>query len=423
MGAGYVGLSTALGFSNLGHQVICLDSNPDRIRDLNNGLVPIYEPLMEELLRESLALKRLSFTTNASLAYAETEFIFICVQTPASAIGKADLSYLEAAIETLKDYYYSGQVVVLKSTVPFGTASYLARVYPEIMFVSNPEFLREGFAIYDFMNPARIVIGGGSKTAVEGVAKLYRSISAPILSTDWATAEIIKYSANTLLASRISFVNEIAQICDHFGGSMSVVRDALALDPRIGEMFLAPGPGWGGSCFPKDVLELQNMVASAGLDLPIIQAINRSNENTINGITRYILKLVNECVRGKRVGILGLAFKAGTDDVRDSPSVKIAESLVEEGIQVFAFDPKVKSIPLTDNTLFTLLEEGMQVIDNCDVLVALTEWPEFRNLTPEISHVGGMSVLDARGILDESKWKSAGADFHRFGEGSSHEIQ
>jgi UDPglucose 6-dehydrogenase len=400
IGAGYVGLTTAACFASLGHEVACADIDEDRVARLNRGEIPIVEAGLDALVREGMEDGRLSFVVRAEVAARTAEFAYLCVPTPQGDDGSADLSYIEAAARQIGPVLPSEAVVVNKSTVPVGSTRAVERVLgrDDVMVVSNPEFLREGSAVHDFLNPDRIVIGSDDQSAAVRVASLYIGVTAPIIVTDPPSAETIKYASNAFLATKISFVNAIAAVCEAVGADVKDVVLGMGYDKRIGHEFLKPGPGWGGSCFPKDSRALVHIADSAGYSFDLLRGVITVNDDQFQRVVTKVRDMVGGSLAGVRVGVWGLTFKARTDDTRDSPALRIVSLLTEEGAQVRAYDPAVKApvgevVPATD---------PYSVCEDADVIVVLTEWDEFRWL--DFDKVAGLMsqlrVVDARNLLD-----------------------
>jgi UDPglucose 6-dehydrogenase len=401
IGAGYVGLTTAACFSHLGHDVVCADIDEDRVARLSQGEVPIVEAGLDAMVREGLDGGRLRFVVGAGNAAAGSEFAYLCVPTPQGDDGSADLSYIEAAARQVGPVLPAEAVVVNKSTVPVGSTRVVERVLgrDDVVVVSNPEFLREGSAVHDFLSPDRIVIGSDDQSAAVRVAALYIGVTAPIIVTDPPSAETIKYASNAFLASKISFVNAIAAVCEAVGADVKDVVLGMGYDKRIGHEFLRPGPGWGGSCFPKDSRALVRIAEDAGYSFDLLAGVITVNEDQFHRVVAKVRSLVGGSLEGVKVGVWGLTFKARTDDTRDSPALRIVGLLAGQGAHVRAYDPAVKGpvegvVPATD---------PYSVCDGADVLVVLTEWDEFRWL--DFDKVAGLmaspQVVDARNLLDK----------------------
>ena len=402
VGAGYVGLTTAACLARMGHQVVCTDVNEPRITGLQRGQMPIREPGLGELVRAGLASARLSFVCGSAEAAARADFVFLCVPTPSGPDGGTDLSYLEAATSEVRSSLRPGAVVVNKSTAPAGTARMLDRVLrrADVSVASNPEFLRQGSAVQDFLNPDRIVVGAADITVAERVVGLYASIDAPVLVTDPASAETIKYAANAFLATKLSFSNAVAALCEAVGADVDDVLVGMGYDRRIGRDYLRPGPGWGGSCLPKDTRALIAGASSAGYDFALLRSVVEANEAQFARIVDKVACRV--ALPGARIALLGLAFKAGTDDLRDSPSLEIARRLVAAGAVVQAFDPAVCASAATEEAGIVVAGDAYAACDGASALVVATEWDEFRHLDfGRVARVmADLHVIDARNLLD-----------------------
>ncbi|MBV9314762.1 MAG: UDP-glucose/GDP-mannose dehydrogenase family protein [Pseudonocardia sp.] len=419
IGTGYVGLTTGACLASLGHEVVCADVDIQKIARLRHGDVPILEPGLTELVTEGLAAGRLKFVVGARNAIAPTELsdepvevVFLCVPTPMGTGGAADLTAVETVAREIRDLLPSGCVVVNKSTVPVGTAARTKQLLGrrDIAVVSNPEFLREGSAVHDFLNPDRIVVGCDQQDAAERVAALYSRLGAPTLLTDAASSEMVKYAANCFLAMKLSYVNAMAELCERLGANVHEVTEGMGYDRRIGQAFLKPGPGWGGSCLPKDTHALMQICDAAGLEFPLLKASLETNERQSGRMVDKIRTAVGGSLRGKRVGLLGLTFKAGTDDLRDSPALTVAEGLRAEGAELTAFDPGCPAaVPgLTDGIVVT--DDPMAVAKDADAITVLTEWPEFRALDwPAMTKLAANpTVVDTRNLLDPAVLRRAG---------------
>jgi UDPglucose 6-dehydrogenase len=401
IGAGYVGLTTAACFSQLGHDVVCADINEKRVAQLSKGEVPIVEAGLEALVRDGLDQGTLRFVVGNAEAARTAEFAYLCVPTPQGDDGSADLSYIESAARDIGPVLPAEAVVVNKSTVPVGSTRVVERVLgrDDVVVVSNPEFLREGSAVHDFLNPDRIVIGSDDQSAAVRVASLYIGVTAPIIVTDPASAETIKYASNAFLATKISFVNAIAAVCEAVGADVKDVVLGMGYDKRIGHEFLKPGPGWGGSCFPKDSRALVRIADNAGYSFDLLSGVITVNDDQFHRVVAKVREAVGGSLESVKVGVWGLTFKARTDDTRDSPAVRIVELLGEQGADVRAYDPAVKG-PIGG---VAPLSDPYSVCDGADVLVVLTEWDEFRWL--DFDKVAGLMavsrVVDARNLLDK----------------------
>ncbi len=418
IGTGYVGLTTGACFAHLGHDVICADVDVEKVDLLSAGGIPIVEDRLEQLVREGLDEGRLKFVVGAASAAADCEVAFLCVPTPQNPDGSADLSYIQDASRELAPVLPFEAILVNKSTVPVGSTRVVERVLerPDVSVVSNPEFLREGSAVKDFLHPDRIVIGSEDQSAAIKVLSLYLGISAPTVVTDPATAETIKYAANAFLATKLSFVNAIAAVCEGVGADVNDVILGLGYDNRIGSEFLRPGPGWGGSCFPKDTKALVRIAAQVGYDFRLLDGVIAVNQEQFVRVVDKVRRSVGGDLSGRTVAVWGLTFKAGTDDLRDSPALEIIGRLLEQGALVQAFDPTVTSA----DGLPSGTSVALSTTDACagaDVLVVLTEWDEFRWQDPVAlaEDMNGRAVVDARNILDRARWQRHGFDYQGIG--------
>ena len=411
IGAGYVGLTTAACFSHLGHDVICADIDEAKIAQLTRGEVPIVEAGLEALVREGLEGGRLSFVVGAANAAPSAEFAYLCVPTPQDDDGGADLSYIEAAAREIGPRLPSEAVVVNKSTVPVGSTRVVERVLgrDDVVVVSNPEFLREGSAVHDFLNPDRIVIGSDDQSAAVRVASLYIGVTAPIIVTDPPSAETIKYASNAFLAAKISFINAIAAVCDAVGADVKDVVLGMGYDKRIGHEFLKPGPGFGGSCLPKDTRALVHIADNAGYSFDLMRGVITVNEDQFHRVVAKVREMAGGSLEGVKVAVWGLTFKARTDDTRESPALRIVSLLADQGAEVQAYDPAVKGpvggvVPAAD---------PYSVCDGARVLAVLTEWDDFRWL--DFDKVAGLMetprVVDARNLLDRPALERRGFSY------------
>ncbi len=411
IGAGYVGITSAAGLASLGHDVVCADIDEARIAALNDARVPIFEDGLTKLVRQGLDAGRLEFVIGATTASAASDFHFLCLPTPPGGDGAADLSFIMDVAREIAAHLPSGSVVVNKSTVPVGTAALVAEAIsrPDVSVVSNPEFLREGSALADFLNPDRIVVGGDDPVATERVAELYAKLSAPIQQTDAKSSELIKYASNAYLATKLTFVNEIAEVCEQLGADIHEVMHGMGLDKRIGTSYLSPGPGWGGSCFPKDTEALVHIAASVDVEFDFLRNVIELNHRHIERIAAKVKKFVGGDLAGRRVGAWGLTFKAGTDDLRDSPALAVLRLLVEEGALVTAYDPTVAehNDALPD---VVVANSPIAAATGCDALVLLTEWPEFLEvpLTEVAAVMAKPNIVDARNALDRDQLDAHG---------------
>jgi UDPglucose 6-dehydrogenase len=417
VGSGYVGLTTAACFADLGNQVTGLDIDAARVEGLRRGRVPFYEPGLSELLHRNARADRLTFTTDYPAALAEAEFVFLAVGTPMGKRGDADVSHIKAAAEAIGEHLDHPLVVVNKSTVPIGTGDLVSRIVAgartsDVAFsvVSNPEFLREGSAIADFMNPDRVVLGAHEPDAAQAVAELYRPLEAPILVTSLYTAEMIKYASNAFLATKISFINEMARICEVLEADVQVVADGMGMDRRIGRHFLDAGIGYGGSCFPKDVKALARMAEQMGYHPELLRSVMDINDDQRRLVVDRLRELLGG-LRGQVVGVLGLAFKPNTDDIREAPALDVVESLTQKGARVQVYDPaamdNAKHV-LNGGVIFA--KDAYGAARKADAIAVLTEWNEFRAL--DLDRLRRVMrrpvVVDGRNIWEPAEMRERG---------------
>jgi UDPglucose 6-dehydrogenase len=416
VGTGYVGLTTGACLASLGHRVVCADVDEVKIEKLRLGEIGIREDRLAELVVEGMAAGRLSFVVGASAALAElaaegepVEVMFLCVPTPMGVGGVADLAAVEAVLEETRAALPPGSVVVNKSTVPVGTALRTSELLgrDDIGVVSNPEFLREGTAVHDFLNPDRVVVGSAQQDAAERVAALYARLGAPTVLTDAASAEMIKYSANCFLAMKLSYVNAIAELCERLDADIADVTEGIGYDKRIGQSFLAPGPGWGGSCLPKDTHALLQVADSADFEFRLLRATidtnTRQQQRMVDKIRTMVTGKRSGSLSRRRLALFGLTFKAGTDDLRDSPALGVAALLKQAGAELVGYDPGVaESGARIDGSLLTVVDDPYVAAKDAEAIVILTEWPEFRQL--DWQRLAGVSagacVVDTRNLLD-----------------------
>jgi UDPglucose 6-dehydrogenase len=415
IGTGYVGLTTGACLAYLGHTVVCADIVEEKVSRLNRGEIPIVEAGLGELVNCGLVANRLSFVVGAAAAVPGAEFVFLCLPTPQDADGSADLSFVTAAACEIGSLLEPGTVVVNKSTVPVGSVGVVAQALGriDVSVVSNPEFLREGSAVRDWLNPDRIVIGGDNRRAVERVAGLYATLDAPVIRTDAASAEMIKYAANAFLATKLSFANAVANVCEKVGADVTEVLKGIGHDHRIGFDFLKPGPGWGGSCLPKDTAALVKTAAEHGYDFGFLRGAIEANNDQLDGVAAKIERMVGGSLVGRTVGVLGLAFKAGTDDVRDSPAVAVIQRILAAGAVVQAYDPAVGKAVSDVRTA----GDAYDAAAGADVLVILTEWPEFADLDFEkVRELMAMPrIVDARNLLSPGAMRAHGFAYDSIG--------
>lgn len=428
IGTGYVGLVSGACFSDFGHEVVCVDKDASKIEALERGVMPIFEPGLDQLVARNVEGKRLSFTTNLGEAVQGAGAIFIAVGTPSRrGDGHADLSYVLEATREIAGALSGPVVIVTKSTVPVGTGDQVERIIRELApeaeawVVSNPEFLREGAAIEDFKRPDRIVVGTQDQRAEEIMREVYRPLylnKAPLLFTSRRSAELIKYAANAFLATKITFINEMADLCEMVGAEVQDVSRGIGLDNRIGSKFLHAGPGYGGSCFPKDTLALLKTAEDYEAPLRIVEAVVKANDSRKRAMGRKVLRAVGEGPRGKTVALLGLTFKPNTDDMRDAPSLWIVQALEDAGVQVRGYDPEgtEQARPLMPNVAF--FDDPYSAADGADAVVIVTEWDVLRALDlKRLAQIMAQPVLvDLRNVYPIDEVENAGLRWHGIGQ-------
>jgi UDPglucose 6-dehydrogenase len=442
IGTGYVGLVTGACFADLGNDVVCLDIVPEKITRLRAGEMPIFEPDLEQIVRRNTAAGRLAFTTEHAEAVPDADFIFIAVDTPTSGTGGgADMSRVENAARAIAQHLTRSAIVVNKSTMPVGSgdlvynliAEHLADTSLSVAVVSNPEFLREGSAVHDFLHPDRVVLGSSHRAAADQVAQLYLPLRAPIMITDIYTAEMIKYASNAFLATKISFINEMARICDLLGADITEVAEGMGYDKRIGRAFLNAGLGYGGSCFPKDVRALSYMADEVGLHPQMLEAVTRINEDQRRMVVERLELALGGLgsLNGRRIAVLGLAFKDNTDDMRDAPAIDIVNWLLAAGARVRAYDPKAVE---TARRLFpgweldgrvTYCADEYDAATGCEGLVVITEWKRFRQIDPRrlrdvmvpTAEGGDPVMIDGRNLYNPEEMALAGFRYQGIGRG------
>lgn len=418
VGTGYVGLSTGVGLSELGHFVVCVDIDAKKIEILNGGKSPIAEAGMEDGINRNVAAGRLIFTTDVLGALSDANFVFLCLPTPQGDDGRADLSYIEAVAKQIGEHLLPGTVVVNKSTVPVGSnvqvAQWLNR--DDVFVVSNPEFLRQGTALEDFLHPNRIVVGGNNVQAVERVASLYAGVDAPVLRMNAASAEALKYAANSFLATKLTFINAIADICELVGADIFDVVEGLGMDPRIGPEFLNPGPGWGGSCFPKDTRALVKIAEGNGYDFALLRGVIQTNDEQYERIALKVVELCGGSVHGKVIASWGLTFKAHTDDLRDSPAIAVLTLLHDMGAVIRAYEPSATD-PYAAFPWIETVNSALGACRGADALAVLTEWPEFSGIDANAvaAVMKSLAVIDGRNVLNPEVWKFAGFTYRGVG--------
>jgi UDPglucose 6-dehydrogenase len=427
IGSGYVGLVSGACFADFGHEVVCVDLDEAKIRSLREGVIPIYEPGLDRLVADNVAAKRLSFTTNLAEAVAGSEVVFIAVGTPSRrGDGYADLSYVYAASASIAKAVQGFTVVVTKSTVPVGTGDEVERIIretnpkAEIAVVSNPEFLREGAAIEDFKRPDRIVVGAEDERARAVMSGVYRPLylnQSPLVFTNRRTAETIKYAANAFLAMKITFINEMADFCEKAGADVQDVAHGIGLDKRIGSKFLNAGPGYGGSCFPKDTMALVKTAQDFGTPIRLIETAVAVNDQRKRAMGRKVIALCGGNVRGKTIAVLGLTFKPNTDDMREAPSIAVIQALVDAGAKIRAYDPQGMEAAAGLLPSIDYLGSAYEAANGADCLVIVTEWNEFRSLDLDRlkRSMKTPALVDLRNIYKRSEVEAQGFAYESIG--------
>ena len=422
IGTGYVGLVTGACFAEFGVDVTCVDVDTTKIEKLNNGVIPIYEPGLDQIVEKNVKAGRLHFTTEIGSAVSGAQVVFLAVGTPPKDDGSPDMSYYQQAAKDVADAMNGYKVLVTKSTVPIGTGKWLRefvtanlKTPTEFGVASNPEFLREGAAIDDFMRPDRVVIGSNEDHAIEVMKELYRPlylIETPIVITSLEAAELIKYAANAFLATKITFINEVANLCDAIGCDVHDVARGMGMDNRIGRKFLHPGPGYGGSCFPKDTRALTTVADQFGVETRIVDAVIEANERQRDAMIPKIEALVGD-LSGKRIGVLGLSFKPETDDMRESPAIEIVHSMIERGASVRAFDPVAMDEAKHYLNGIEYASDEYDAIAGADALVIITEWNQFRALDMEKVKqlLKAPKIADLRNIYEPADMRELGFDY------------
>lgn len=421
IGVGYVGLVTGACLSDLGNNVICVDIDKKKIRNLKKNILPIYEPGLEELIKRNKS--RLKFTTNIKEGIKKSDIIFIAVGTPPRENGEADLTYVKDVAKAIGKYINGYKIIIDKSTVPVGMGDLVESIIDDISksrkkfdVVSCPEFLREGSALHDFMNPDRIVIGAKNKTVANKVAEIFQPLNTKIIITDLRSAEMIKYASNSFLATKISFINEIANICEKVGADVEIVANGMGFDKRIGRLFLNAGAGFGGSCFPKDVSALINIARSEDYDPIILKAVMEVNKMQKKSIVAKIKKMLGT-IEGRTIGILGIAFKPETDDIREAVSLEVMSALLEKGCRIKAYDPAAIQNAKKIIKGVKYVENAYEVAENAECLVILTEWNEFKELDlKKIKSIMKLpNIVDGRNIYDPETVKKMGFNYTGIG--------
>ena len=426
IGVGYVGLVTGAGFADLGNKVCCVDIDETKIKMLNEDRVPIFEPGLQEMIHRNVQAERITFTIDYAVALKDAEYVFIAVGTPEGVDGEADLKYVGQAAKTIAETMKHPLIIINKSTVPVGTGDWVADIIrsnqPEpidFSVVSNPEFLREGAAIQDFTGPDRIVLGSLNREAANKVAELYLSLRAPIMITDLRTAEMIKYASNAFLATRISFINEIANICEQLGADVKEVATGMGYDKRIGHYFLDAGVGYGGSCFPKDVKALAHMATTHGTHPQLLKAVMDINQYQRIHVVQKLRDVLGRNMKGKVIGLLGLAFKPNTDDMRESPAAEIARALLRENAKVKGYDPAAMGVVGKLIPDLQLSKDPYDLAKECDALILMTEWNEFKHLDmQQIKSLMRQPVfIDGRNLYDPNRMQAYGFIYRGVGRG------
>jgi UDPglucose 6-dehydrogenase len=423
IGAGYVGLVTATCFAELRHRVNLVEIDKDRVDCLKRGIMPIVEEQLPELWQSNWEAGRLSVTSDYKQGLADSEFAFITVGTPSAGNGKAELKWVRSATRSIAEAASGPMIIVLKSTVPVGTADIMARVIARhsrnshrFPVVSNPEFLREGMAVFDFMHPDRVVVGASDQRAADAVAKLHESLDSPIIKCDNRTAEISKYASNAFLATRVSFINEIALLCDEYGIDVTQVAEIVGMDPRFGSGYLSAGLGWGGSCLPKDVKGLIHMAKSRRVSVPLLRAVQQVNQRQPQLVIEKLCRLAGS-LEGKTIGILGLSFKPNSDDTREARSLLVISLLQEHGCQIKAYDPLAMQTVAKLFPDVTYCTDAYEVAAGSDALILVTEWDEFRelNMKKVASLMNHPVLIDGRNLYDPNEMAKAGFIYDSIG--------
>ncbi len=425
IGTGYVGLVSGVCLADLGHEVVCVDNDHGKVERLRGGEVPIFEPGLEDLCLKNVQAGRLSFTSDLATAVAESALVMVAVGTPSAPTGEADLSYIDMAVDQLVEVMPRNGFLVIKSTVPIGTNRGLAKRVQQagrgdLEVISNPEFLREGKAVQDFLQPDRVVVGAESEAGEALIQELYRPLSAagfPVLVTRLETAEIIKYAANAFLATKVAFINQIADLCEASGADVEDVAHAIGLDKRIGSQFLKAGPGYGGSCFPKDTRALAWTARRLNRPIGIVESVIEENEVRKNQMIDKIIAACGGSVAGLRIAVLGLAFKGGTDDTRESPALVIVPALQERGADIIAYDPAAMDMASKHLRDLRWAQDSLSALEGADLAVILTEWDDFRRL--DLKAVAAALrrplLIDLRNLFDPETAAEAGLDYVSIG--------
>ncbi|HTI97557.1 MAG TPA: UDP-glucose/GDP-mannose dehydrogenase family protein [Dongiaceae bacterium] len=416
IGTGYVGLVTGTCFAEVGHKVICVDNDEAKVKMLQGGGIPIYEPGLEEMVQKNVAAGRLTFTSSIAEGVEKSDVIFIAVPTPPQPDGSVDLSFIEKVARDIAGAITSYKIVVDKSTVPVNTGEKVSETIKryckskaEFDVVSNPEFLREGFAVEDLMKPDRVVIGVRSQRPVKAMTEIYKPFQAPIIVTDINSAELIKHAANSFLALKISYINAVSAICEASGANVQEVANGMGMDARIGRRFLDASLGFGGSCFPKDLSAFIKIAEELGCDFKLLKEVQRINEVQMD---RFVKKITETLwvLKGKKIGVLGLAFKQNTDDVRMSPAIDLCLRLQKEGASLRVHDPKAMDKAKALLKDVTYVDDMNAVAEGCDAIVIATEWPEFKHLDLEVARKGLSHpiMFDGRNLFDPKEMEKSG---------------
>lgn len=417
VGAGYVGLTAGACLASLGHSVTFLETSLERISLLRSNIMPIFEPGLQELFTQGVKADRIALTADPKIAVATAQFIFLCVPTPQDEDGSSDLSFLIKAVSEIRSSLPINSYLITKSTVPVGSSHLVSDLVnrDDVTVLSNPEFLREGSAIKDFLFPDRIVVGSPDRVLAEKFLQLFALIPGERVVTDRSSAELIKYVSNCLLAIRLSFINDVAAFCEQIDANMNDVKKGVGLDERIGDRFLEPGPGWGGSCLPKDLPALRAAAEKVGVVMPLLTASIESNERAHKRVVDRIETNLGGSLSGKKIAILGLTFKANTNDTRNSPALEVAKRFISRGAIVSAYDPEAQ---IDNHISIKIADSAVKAASHADALVVLTEWAEFKKLKPIdlLSSMNGNLVLDARDIFDSILWSKAGARILKIGQ-------
>lgn len=431
IGTGYVGLTTGACFADMGNRVVCVDVDRAKIARLEAGELPIHEPGLTEVVQRNAAADRLTFTTSYAVGMRNAEYVFIAVGTPEDGSGGADLSQVRAAAGSIADHLDHPVTIVNKSTVPLGTGDLVTRIIGEhrrhdvpFAVVSNPEFLREGSALHDCMNPERVVLGSNDAVAMDVVAELYTPLAVPIIKTDLRTAEMIKYASNAFLATRISFINEVAAICERLGADIKQVALGMGYDSRIGPGFLDAGLGFGGSCFPKDVKALIRMARDAGQHPQMLEAVMEINRDRRAWVIETLDQLLGG-LAGRQIALLGIAFKPETDDIREAPSLDLIGRLQDAGASVSAYDPAAMPNAARRTTGVTFAPDAYAAVDDADAVVLVTEWNEFReiDLARVLRAMRGTVLIDGRNVFDPATCIALGFDYVGVARGNAPRAQ